>query len=55
MITIEEADSFLSHQLKFTNWKEAIETDKLEFLKLLVPYYAYNRYFQVRLNHKPSS
>lgn len=48
MITIDEAHTFLTHQLKFANWKEVIERDKLEFLKLLVPYYAHNIYFQVR-------
>lgn len=47
MITIDEASAFLTHQLKFANWKEVIERDKLEFLKLLVPYYAHNIYFQV--------
>lgn len=48
MITIDEANTFLTHQLKFANWKEVIERDKLEFLKLLVPYYAHNIYFQVQ-------
>lgn len=50
MITIDQANTFLSHQLKFANWKEVIQRDKLEFLKLLVPYYAHNIYFQVTYN-----
>lgn len=47
MITFDEANTFLIEQLKFANWKEVIERNRLEFLKLLVPYYAHNVYFQV--------
>lgn len=47
MLTIDEANAFLTNQLKFANWREVIERDKFGFLKLLVPYYAHNIYFQV--------
>ncbi|XP_037025789.1 uncharacterized protein LOC119067116 [Bradysia coprophila] len=56
MITIDEANEFLIHQLKFANWKEVIQRNKLEFLKLLVPYYAHNIYFQnITLTSIPAS
>lgn len=56
MITIDEANEFLIHQLKFANWKEVIERNKLEFLQLLVPYYAHNIYFQnITLSSIPDS
>lgn len=49
MISAHQASEFLSNQLKFKNWQDALKKDKLKFLQLLVPHYAHNMYFQVRL------
>lgn len=49
MISIQDAGEFLSHQLKFNNWKDVLQQDKLTFLRLLVPHYAHNIYFQVKV------
>ncbi|ODN02905.1 putative arylamine N-acetyltransferase 2 [Orchesella cincta] len=56
MLTSEEAESFLTNVLKFKNWREVLEGDKLEFLRVLVPYYAHNLYFHnVCMNIVPSA
>ncbi|CAL8073303.1 unnamed protein product [Orchesella dallaii] len=56
MLSPEEADSFLTNILKFSNWRKVLAKDKLEFLKVLVPYYAHNLYFQnVSMNALPSA
>lgn len=52
MISTHEASEFLSHQLKFKNWRDVLQKDKLKFLQLLVPHFAHHMYFQVKITHR---